>query len=577
MEGMHCFLFTEAAAKLRLFRSPSIPPFSSSFFAMEPTAEGEDGPSAPNEPITEAYTNLEEQLEQYALSATQPMENLPPLQAKELAAIGRCVTLSTKTTVGTRAETMTYEGLVSCVNAECITLLHCHRFIPLEHSTYRPLEDPGDVRYHQEDDAFHHMRDEAGHPYRRYASPFTEASLSEEDRTEEMGPEEGGTPIPAPDIRKVREKYTMGPMPAVTFIRKKFHSVLFAMNPPASFYSIFSDPEKRLMDMQYLRMFVRRYLVHTSQGNNPGGIPLQEFVAVRANCPTIEAALLEKVAKEELMALVKADAKMKSERSAMFQRRPGDLEMAPRQFNGREALEYTSIPRWTNVIAVMIGCFGIFDICFSLLNVYIFSIPALLFHYLTDYMMWFFAAAILSCASSIATFLHCRRLCMPLKEQSFSLGLRLLTTTAAMVMSVASLVMLIKGSKEFRFHDFYDKDASSFDKCAFFQQFRCSGYNAPDLPYAQAVCHLNVSGGSAMQHTPCGPFAVNKLRFIFYPVILYYGMMLLLLVSNLILVGAHARTDEEAPNTLLPFSFYDGSVLPVTSPLLSAVSFSCRR
>jgi hypothetical protein len=62
---------------------------------------------------------------------------------------------------------------------------------------------------------------------------------------------------------------TIGPLPFVTFQRKSVRAVRFGRDPRSSFYSLFQSSEKEMIDVQYLRMFARRYLVHTSQDNNP--------------------------------------------------------------------------------------------------------------------------------------------------------------------------------------------------------------------------------------------------------------------------------------------------------------------
>ncbi|EPY35106.1 hypothetical protein STCU_01247 [Strigomonas culicis] len=104
---------------------------------------------------------------------------------------------------------------------------------------------------------------------------------------------------------------TIGPLPYITFQRFHIHDVQFGNDPRSQFYSLFSCPERKFFDMQCLRMFVRRYIVHTSQNNNPRQVSLRRFIVSRCNCPSVEDALLVSIAQEELLHLVKADREMR--------------------------------------------------------------------------------------------------------------------------------------------------------------------------------------------------------------------------------------------------------------------------
>ncbi|AYU81273.1 hypothetical protein LdCL_310014400 [Leishmania donovani] len=107
---------------------------------------------------------------------------------------------------------------------------------------------------------------------------------------------------------------SIGPIPYVTFLRKNIQDVEFGRDPNAIFYSLFQDPAKHIDDMQCLRMFVRRYLVHTSEGNNPRQVPLYAFLSVRCAWPDVDRELVNRLVHEELTALVKADRAIATER-----------------------------------------------------------------------------------------------------------------------------------------------------------------------------------------------------------------------------------------------------------------------
>lgn len=104
-----------------------------------------------------------------------------------------------------------------------------------------------------------------------------------------------------------RHGLSAGPLPYVTINRSSIASAFLGRDPRSSFYSLFQDPSRELLDMQYLRMFVRQYLVHISEGNKARRVDLYSFVMVRGACPMVETELLKRIAFEELPVLLNAD------------------------------------------------------------------------------------------------------------------------------------------------------------------------------------------------------------------------------------------------------------------------------
>lgn len=100
---------------------------------------------------------------------------------------------------------------------------------------------------------------------------------------------------------------SVGPLPYVTIDRALIAAAYLGRDPRSSFYSLFSNPLRELVDMQYLRMFVRQYLVHLSEGYKGGRVTLYHFVMVRGACPLVDQELLKQVAFSELPTLLNAD------------------------------------------------------------------------------------------------------------------------------------------------------------------------------------------------------------------------------------------------------------------------------
>eukprot|EP00796_Vickermania_ingenoplastis_P011036 gene11036-7670_t len=497
---------------------------------------------------------------------TRPMDNLPPLHAQELATIGRNVIFTASSSVATDHAEMMYSGLISFIGSNCITLLHCHRFVPSDRELYLQNCSASEKQNVEEDNAFQDMAGEAvdvldldnsriareSYSFDAEVSPPPSANIDAPDGHRRIDAstqislnglgEESRTPPPG-EASKVRELYTMGPLPVVSFNRTKIHDVKFAMNPPASFYSIFSDPEKRLMDMQYLRMFVRRYLVHTSQGNNPGGIPLQEFVAVRANCPTIEAALLEKVAKEELMALVKADAKMESDNTALLQRRPGDLGTI--DFNGdwmRRLMVETGIPRWTAFFGSSLAGAAIGSIVVTIICVYVpFGMPGLAYGYIKRKLNALWLVPLLSIPTGLLSVHHSAVMCPPLFRQRELSLLRACFSASSIVLCVVAWVVLVSTRSRSTLQDYYNYGATDTEKCIFFASQQCSGLREPDPMFALASCGLNV----AEWYDPtrvCEPRLLDSMSGIFWGLFPSFFLLLAYLVVDFILLIAMVVT-----------------------------------
>lgn len=99
--------------------------------------------------------------------------------------------------------------------------------------------------------------------------------------------------------------------PFMSFSRKRIHNVQFSIDLLKAPYFPFRCPDKQFIDMEYLRLFIRRFLIHTSQGNNHQQMPLKSFIVRRLNCPNIEDALLLRLAKEELVSLLEIQSEIK--------------------------------------------------------------------------------------------------------------------------------------------------------------------------------------------------------------------------------------------------------------------------
>lgn len=123
----------------------------------------------------------------------------------------------------------------------------------------------------------------------------------------------------------LRKKLTAGDedyvAPFMTFSRKKIHNVQYGIDPPSTFYTLLHSSGNSFIEMQCLRLFVRRYLVLTSQGCNPHQIPLQSFILRCCNYSHIDDTLLLRLAKEELINLLEVQAEIERLAASILPRR----------------------------------------------------------------------------------------------------------------------------------------------------------------------------------------------------------------------------------------------------------------
>jgi hypothetical protein len=112
----------------------------------------------------------------------------------------------------------------------------------------------------------------------------------------------------------------MAAIPFATFNRRRIRQVEFADEKPHHIrFGRLAQPLQHFSDMQMLRMFVRRYLVHTSQGNNTNKLSLRAFLTARLQWTETDARpVLQDIAAEELRLLVQVDKEIieRQERAA---------------------------------------------------------------------------------------------------------------------------------------------------------------------------------------------------------------------------------------------------------------------
>lgn len=239
----------------------------------------------------------------------KPIDNLPPLISEELKVIGRCITLEADTMFRGEKRTMHYSGLVSSISFDSISLIHVQRF---SEDTFAQFLENVKAASRRLSTA---TTEESSEAFRQDESSSIEVISKQQDvprnNTFNVSYYGESSPVTSQPVNITLDSCEEDTIfPFVSFNRKCVHNVQFSIDPPSTFYSLFSVPERRRLDRQFFSMFIRRYLVHTCQGDNPTGIPIKPFVECRTNCTTIDDDLLVRTAQQDMIALLKLDAEI---------------------------------------------------------------------------------------------------------------------------------------------------------------------------------------------------------------------------------------------------------------------------
>ncbi|KPI85933.1 hypothetical protein ABL78_5017 [Leptomonas seymouri] len=485
----------------------------------------------PQPPRTEEEQEppIEDLVNKTVFHVNKPIENLPLISPPELKLIGRCVTFKGDTVVDGEATSFYYEGLVGTINKETVMLIHVHRYteedfqlhkLQLRHHNsdnqadgkgeeqetmegYRrsSRDDAGDfatgiegslnagegppaATAREEREAHRHITDSAsdGGSIRAHGSDFDMDDTVGASQMEEAQLLNDVGETHAEATTRVRNRMrghhgSMGPIPYVTFSRSRIQCVEFGVDPRSSFYSIFHDPTKLHFDMQCLRMFVRRYLIHTSQKNNPRMVPLRAFVSCRCNCPNLDDELLVQTAKEELAHLIKIDREVKRAKKRKEQGRRNVLRAyrAPNGlFRSTGVLYLTHLPRQTFTIGVMelIVILGV--LAYEVVNNSSAELSVIAPYVMRVY-PYVFATVIMSLLATGSTLLHAVRMSLPINGHIFLIAIRGLFTLGAVACAVMTMIVASEMSNLNRWQSFYQTELTQERLCYFYGSHRCSG------------------------------------------------------------------------------------------------------
>ncbi|KPA73830.1 hypothetical protein ABB37_09474 [Leptomonas pyrrhocoris] len=577
-------------------------------FRNDETAGASRDPFTEQKPTEESIDDV---LDRVTVHDDHGIDGLPVLSAPELGVIGRAVSFSaTKAVNGARTK-FYYTGLVSVVTAAAVTLMHVHRYTeegfelykkrerslskkgaptssePKGTSTARPAAaggkekrrgDPlslcgysaegevgvghdGRLTLHHDNAALlrMHAAGSLARATRVDAEAEAEAVAFEEEGSgcTLAAEAEAATAAPA---RTARRRHSVpahdgcvGPLPYVTFLRKAARDVKFGRDPRSSFYALFQDPSRELLDMQYLRMFVRRYLVHTSQGDNPDRIPLHAFVTARGGCADLDRALARQLVREELSELIKTDrgiAKEKQRVALREGRRAAGLGAEGRTLDvptgllaGTGVLYGTGVPQKSFFTGVALAVLTFFCALYLAVSVGVYHEPFVLSFLLQT--LWFVVASLPVWAlASVSTILHAVYMRLPLRKNLTFLAARGVLCVGGVVCSVMCVVSLLN-NEVYK----YMASQSGEDLCAFYRNYQCSGYDySCNSGYREsALCDVPCNL-QAFADTTCYNVMWTAIQITFDPLIVFavciiFGCLfsLLMMAKMLMIAGRVAQ------------------------------------
>ncbi|KAG5471301.1 hypothetical protein LSCM1_01378 [Leishmania martiniquensis] len=273
---------------------------------------------------------------------------------------------------------------------------------------------------------------------------------------------------------------SFGPIPYVTFLRKSIHEVEFGRDPRSSFYSLFQDPAKHIGDMQHLRMFVRRYLVHTSEGNNPRQVPLYAYLSARCAWPSVDRELVSRLVHEELVGLLKTDRAIEEEKKRTRIREQQRVQ-AVRQyrapsglFSSTGILYLTSIPQssfWAGVVVLFFnllfgGCLGL------LLGL---SLDAIVVSFVIKLRGLFIASLTVWTMSGVAIIAHAVAVHVPLYDNIARIVVRIALTLASIGCCIITILVLTSNLQDDALYGLM-VDHQEGHLCSFYERHLCTGF-----------------------------------------------------------------------------------------------------
>ncbi|KAG5471957.1 hypothetical protein CUR178_02622 [Leishmania enriettii] len=528
---------------------------------------------------------IREMLERLVIHEDRIIENLPAIKAPELMLIGNCVSLCTREKVEGIVVAFHYTGLVVNISSTTVTLRHVVRYTPVDYQAYLSREN--NIRR-----IGHRGGCKSGVDTRRCAAESElkvgkdrEISSTENARIAlsvdaagsltpalVLGPEEGleatalarrqdCEPISGADItfmdhgrpvastraarhRRFRSFHgSCGPIPYVTFLRKNIREVEFGRDPLSSFYSVFQDPAKHIGDMQYLRMFVRRYLVHTSEGNNPRQVPLYAYLSARCAWPNIDRELVKELVQEELVGLLKTDRAIEKEKKRSRIRGTAVLlalnnESTEPLFSRGVILHLRSLSRISRSVGFAVLFSTVVFIIYTGVVLSVFEDP-LIVRYSFKSLGYYILSILVWAATGVCIVLHSLSSRSSLRPHVETLVISSIWSAGTVACTIMIMVITAKHLTS-RSILSYMSTAPMNDLCSFYQKYKCSGLFKSCENLSLEMCH-DLCAVLMLYTGGCYGFFLSRLLVVTIPLLVLSILVGLLVLYSFFLLWRQFR------------------------------------
>lgn len=408
--------------------------------------------------------------------------NFTQIHPQELRIIGRVVSFTCDTVSQGRQHVYVFKGWVAHITKNTVTLIDAIRYESQEELTRVQADS---------------QVERALFPLVLHRVPYGPSAVTTGDT-----PAEGSGPSSdeaAAGVNSVPTTGNFGVIPYATFFRRKIRNVKFETDvairaegrSESQFLSLSGDSQWYHHDMQKLRMFVRRYIVHTSQGNNAQKLSLVQFLQSRLGCLEMDKAVLQQVVKEELDDLQTVDEDI-SNRSREQQQQQLQRDAARREMNGstlnpaviasrQSALASTGIPTRTSYIAILNFALGIAILLYSA-SLFTTAAPLEL-KFIKSLLTYTAIAGAVLLVSAVATGVHAIRMTVPLNKKS--MFMRVIVSIVAgglaanaIYTTYSAYFTLTNADSDTLYAVFLQAAAMRppKDLCDFFSSNRCSGF-----------------------------------------------------------------------------------------------------
>ncbi|KAK7197890.1 hypothetical protein NESM_000743400 [Novymonas esmeraldas] len=555
-----------------------------SFAARVPTAEGNvlEGSGGSEDDGVDSVAAL---LRRMVVHTTTMIERLPPLHSPELKLIGKRVSLRAVTTNGGGLQCTRYTGLVCTIRACTVVLMdaHCCAEVDVKQLDQRELElaalsphgstDGADTREPFEArDAAEVLRrtDDGGGTLEEEAAAGTRATATHTGAPAQGGATETETSNSAASLaaaptersrtgRRTRAAARDGPvtaLPYVSLARTAVQGIRPLRDSPSTAYALFRDPERHLSDMQRLRVFTRRYLVHTSEGNNQRRLPLRHYVTARCACTDLDDSVLRRIVVEEMEGLLKVDSATRMETRL----RANQLDWRRSPYNATAGalrrssvlLPHTGELRLTcGVSVVALGLVGLYGVWLGTATQVLANpiTSALIQHK----MVFVVATPVVAAVAAANALLHTVQMRMSQRRDLRDALVRAATGLAAIVGTLVSGVVLAASQRVEAVEHVLRHHISSPSLCAFYIGQHCSGLtaactNPPAMDTAVCPCGPRFIYAAAS----CRADVLNNARTVLAPVaslslllcVIFAYLQYLLLSYHVLARGQHRARDH---------------------------------